>query len=31
MPAAMLVHENHYQPVDQDVLNQYDEELANYY
>jgi nitroreductase len=31
MPAAMLVHENHYQPVDQDVLNQYDEELAHYY
>ena len=31
IPAAMLVHENHYQPVDQDVLNQYDEELANYY
>ncbi|AVU49938.1 oxygen-insensitive NADPH nitroreductase [Enterobacter hormaechei] len=31
IPAAMLVHENHYQPVDQDVLHQYDEELANYY
>jgi nitroreductase len=31
LPAAMLVHENHYQPVDQDVLAQYDEELAHYY
>ena len=31
IPAAMLVHENHYQPVDRDVLHQYDEELANYY
>ena len=31
IPAAMLVHENHYQPVNQDVLNHYDEELANYY
>ena len=31
IPAAMLVHENHYQPVDRDVLNHYDEELANYY
>jgi len=31
MPAAMLVHENHYQPVDAQVLAQYDEELASYY
>ena len=31
MPAAMLVHENHYQPVDKDVLAQYDEEMAQYY
>lgn len=31
MPAEMLVHENHYQPVDKDVLAQYDEEIAQYY
>jgi len=31
MPAAMLVHENHYQPVDEDVLAEYDETLAQYY
>ncbi|WP_455427550.1 oxygen-insensitive NADPH nitroreductase [Dryocola sp. LX212] len=31
MPAAMLVHENHYQPVDPDVLAAYDEEMAQYY
>lgn len=31
MPAAMLVHENHYQPVDNSVLAQYDEEMAQYY
>lgn len=27
----MVMHENHYQPVDPDVLAHYDEELANYY
>ncbi len=31
MPAAMLVHENGYQPVDDDVLAQYDEQMAQYY
>ncbi len=31
MPEAMLVHENHYQPLDTSVLADYDEELANYY
>ncbi|VVT48393.1 Oxygen-insensitive NADPH nitroreductase (EC [Kosakonia radicincitans] len=31
MPASLLVHENHYQPLDRDVLAQYDEEIANYY
>ncbi len=31
IPAAMLVHENYYQPLDRDVLEQYDEELAHYY
>ncbi len=31
LPAAMVVHENRYQPVDADVLAQYDEELAEYY
>lgn len=31
MPAAMLVHENGYQPVDDDLLAQYDEQLAQYY
>ncbi|MCS4270220.1 MULTISPECIES: nitroreductase NfsA [Raoultella] len=31
MPAAMLVHENGYQPVDDEVLAQYDEQLAQYY
>ncbi|WP_202302804.1 oxygen-insensitive NADPH nitroreductase [Dryocola clanedunensis] len=31
MPAAMLVHENQYQPVDEDVLAAYDEEMAQYY
>ncbi|MCT4710902.1 oxygen-insensitive NADPH nitroreductase [Enterobacteriaceae bacterium H11S18] len=31
MPAAMLVHENQYQPVDEDVLAGYDEEMAQYY
>ncbi|KNC95023.1 oxygen-insensitive NADPH nitroreductase [Trabulsiella odontotermitis] len=31
MPAAMLVHENQYQPVDEQVLAQYDDDMANYY
>ncbi len=31
MPAAMLVHENHYQPVDENILAEYDETLAQYY
>ena len=31
MPAAMLVHENAYQPVDEAVLAQYDEQMAQYY
>ncbi|MFP2506527.1 oxygen-insensitive NADPH nitroreductase [Buttiauxella gaviniae] len=31
MPAAMLMHENSYQPVDHNVLEQYDEEMAQYY
>lgn len=31
MPAAMLVHENHYQLVDEEVLAEYDETLAQYY
>jgi nitroreductase len=31
MPAAMLVHENQYQPVDEQVLAQYDDEMASYY
>ncbi|WHP29932.1 oxygen-insensitive NADPH nitroreductase [Trabulsiella odontotermitis] len=31
MPAAMLVHENQYQPVDEQILAQYDEEMASYY
>ncbi len=31
MPAAMLVHENSYQPVNPEVLAQYDSELVNYY
>ena len=31
LPAAMVVHENHYQPVDDAVLAQYDETLAEYY
>ena len=31
MPAAMLMHENSYQPVDENVLAQYDEEMAQYY
>lgn len=31
MPATMLVHENQYQPVDEQVLAQYDDEIARYY
>ncbi|WP_335954180.1 oxygen-insensitive NADPH nitroreductase [Klebsiella michiganensis] len=31
MPSAMLVHENHYQPVDDAVLAEYDEQIAQYY
>lgn len=31
LPTAIVVHENHYQPVDRDALAAYDEELANYY
>lgn len=31
LPAALVVHENHYQPVDSDLLAQYDEQIANYY
>lgn len=31
MPAAMLVHENRYQSLDRELLNEYDEQLAQYY
>lgn len=31
MPSAMLVHENHYQPLDETVLAEYDEQIAQYY
>ncbi|RJT22112.1 oxygen-insensitive NADPH nitroreductase [Buttiauxella izardii] len=31
IPAAMLMHENSYQPVDENVLAEYDEEMAQYY
>lgn len=31
MPAAMLVHENHYQPLDAQQLAEYDDTLAEYY
>lgn len=31
MPQAMLVHENHYQPVDKQVLAEYDRQLNDYY
>ncbi|RPH28954.1 oxygen-insensitive NADPH nitroreductase [Buttiauxella warmboldiae] len=31
IPAAMIMHENSYQPVDAKVLEQYDEEMAQYY
>lgn len=31
LPAQLVVHENHYQPLDKAVLAQYDEEIAHYY
>ena len=31
LPAQLVVHENHYQPLDKTVLAQYDEEIAHYY
>lgn len=31
MPAAMLVHENRYQPLDNALLADYDDQLAHYY
>ncbi|HGN8816811.1 TPA: nitroreductase NfsA [Citrobacter freundii] len=31
LPASLVVHENQYQPLDTDVLSQYDEQLAQYY
>lgn len=31
LPAAIVVHENQYQPLDKDILAQYDEQLAQYY
>ncbi|MCE0810782.1 oxygen-insensitive NADPH nitroreductase [Buttiauxella sp. S04-F03] len=31
IPAAMIMHENSYQPVDENVLAEYDEEMAQYY
>lgn len=31
MPSTLLVHENHYQPLDKAALAQYDEEIADYY
>ncbi len=31
MPAQMMVHENQYQPVDADILANYDNQLADYY
>jgi len=31
MPAQMLVHENRYQPLDTDLLNEYDNTLSQYY
>ncbi|GGD11361.1 MULTISPECIES: nitroreductase NfsA [Franconibacter] len=31
LPASLVVHENHYQPVDEATLARYDEELAHYY
>ncbi|MDT7470961.1 oxygen-insensitive NADPH nitroreductase [Citrobacter portucalensis] len=31
LPASLVVHENQYQPLNSDVLAQYDEQLAQYY
>ncbi|HGW3647696.1 TPA: nitroreductase NfsA [Citrobacter koseri] len=31
LPAELVVHENHYQPVDAALLAQYDEQIAEYY
>lgn len=31
LPAALVVHENYYQSLDQEILAQYDEQLAQYY
>lgn len=31
LPEALIVHENHYHPVDRDVLQQYDDQIAAYY
>lgn len=31
LPAALVVHENHYRPLDLSLLERYDEELAHYY
>ena len=31
LPAAIVMHENRYQPLDKDVLADYDEQLAQYY
>ncbi len=31
LPSSILVHENSYQPLDKDILAQYDEQLAEYY
>ncbi|MEI7338157.1 oxygen-insensitive NADPH nitroreductase [Pectobacterium carotovorum] len=31
MPTAMLLHENIYQPLDRDVLAQYDQQMVEYY
>lgn len=31
LPASLVVHENQYQPLNKDVLSQYDEQLAQYY
>jgi len=31
MPQSMLVHENSYQPLDKEVLAEYDEALSQYY
>ncbi|MBJ3816353.1 oxygen-insensitive NADPH nitroreductase [Shimwellia pseudoproteus] len=31
LPQSLVVHENHYQPLDRAVLQQYDDEVADYY